>query len=138
MQPLINGEAYSWSQITVNVLGREIAGITAVKYDEKQEIEDNKGAGTRPVSRGYGSIEATASVTLHMVELEELQSIAPEGNIMRIPEFDITVSYLPENGNIVNHTIHNCRFMSNMRDVKQGDKEIATEIELKTSHISWV
>ena len=52
-QPLVNGTAYSWSQITVNILGVPVAGVSAVSYTEEQEMQDNYGAGNRPTSRGY-------------------------------------------------------------------------------------
>lgn len=135
--PLINGTAYSWSQIKVNILGVPVVGIDAIKYGEKQAIEDNMGAGNRPVSRGYGGITAEAAVTLHMEEVEAIQRAVPTGNILDVPEFDIIVSFLPTGGNIVTHTIHNCKFKDNMRDVKQGDMKIAVEIELACSHCTY-
>lgn len=138
MQPLINGTAYSWSQIKLNILGANPTGVTAIDYSEEQEIQNNYGIGNNPVSRGYGAIKPEASITMHMAEVEQLQALTDTGRIQEIPEFDIVVSYLPENGNIVTHTLHNCRFKTNKRDVKQGDMELTTQINLVISHISWV
>lgn len=138
-QPLVNGTAYSWSQISCNILGRDVAGITSISYGESQEMENNYGAGNRPVSRGYGKIEATASVTLDMVEVESLQQIAPNGRLQDIPEFDIIVAYVPSGqARTVTHRIHNCRFKSNKREVEQGAMNISVELELIVSHLSWV
>ena len=64
LAPLINGKSYEWSDITMNVMGVPIVGVTAIKYDETQNMTNIYGAGRRPVSRGYGQIEPTASVTL--------------------------------------------------------------------------
>lgn len=135
--PLINGTAYSWSQIKLNALGVNVVGIDAIKYGEKQEVEDNKGGGNRPVSRGYGSIEATSSITLHMEEVEAMQAASPTGSLLGIPEFDIIVSFVPTGGRIVTHVLHNVKFVDNMRDIKQGDMKIPVECELRISHISW-
>lgn len=136
-QPMINGTAYGWSQIVVNVLGVPVVGIKSIKYSEDQEMQDNYGAGNRPVSRGYGPIKATGSITLLMSEVEALQKVSSTGRLQDIPEFDIVVSYIPEGGEIVSHTIHNCRFMKNSREASQGDMEMTSELELLVSHISW-
>lgn len=137
MQPLINGTAYAWSQIAVNIFNTTIAGITAISYEDTQEMEDNYGAGNQPVSRGYGKKTYKASMTLEMAEVESLQQAAPNGSLQSIPEFDIVVSYLPEGGVIRNHTLHNCRFKTNKRDVKTGDMKVDVELELMPSHITW-
>ena len=91
--PLINGTAYSWSQIQLNLLGTPVNGIVAISYEESQEMQDNFGAGNRPVSRGYGKKECKASITLEMAEVEALQDAAPNGSLMDIPEFDVPVCF---------------------------------------------
>lgn len=136
-QPLINGTAYSWSHIEVKIFGQNVNGITAIMYKDDQEMEDNYGAGNRPVSRGYGKIKTEGSITLEMAEVEALQDATTDGNIMSIPEFEIVVSYLPDGGVIRTHTLNNVKFKSNMRDVKTGDMNIPVEIPLQISHITW-
>lgn len=137
-QPLVNGTEYSWSQITLNIWGVPVAGVTNVKYNENQDIQDNFGAGNRPVSRGYGNIMAEdCSVTLLMTEVEALQASVASGRIGDIPEFDIVVAYLPEGGVITTHTLKNCRFKGNSRDVSQNDMSIEVELALQVSHIIW-
>lgn len=137
MQPLINGTAYSWSQIVFNILGTPIAGITAIDYKDAEEMEDHYGAGNRPVQRAYGKIECTGSITLHMTEVEALQNIVPSGRLQDIPEFDIVISFLPTGGKIVNHTLKNVKFKENGRDMARDSMEIEVEIPLQISHINW-
>lgn len=137
MTPLINGTAYAWSQIELRIFNTPVAGVTDIKYADAQDMEDNMGAGEFPVSRGYGQIKATSSLTLEMAEVEALQSAAPDGRINKIPEFDIVVSYLPEGGIIRTHTLKNCRFKGNKRETKSGDMTINVELELIISHILW-
>lgn len=136
-QPLINGTAYAWSQIVINILGQRPAGVSSINYSEEEEMQDNYGGGNRPVSRGYGRINTTGSITLHMEELEALQLSVSTGRIQDIPEFDIVVSFQPPGGVIVNHTLKNCRFKQNSREVAEGDMAISAEIELQISHINW-
>jgi len=136
-QPLVNGTAYAWAQIELRLFNVNLAGIKAISYEEAQEMQDNFGAGNRPVSRGYGAITATGSITLEMAEVEALQDAAPNGRLQDIPEFSVVVSYLPEGGNIRTHILNNCRFTTNQRNTSQGDMTIDVELPLMISHITW-
>lgn len=137
-QPLVNGTAYAWSQIELRLFDTPVAGVTAISYEETQEMQDNFGAGNRPVSRGYGRIETSGSITLEMSEVEALQAAAPGGRLSAIPEFTVTVSYLPEGGNIVTHRLNNCRFRGNKREISSGDMNVEVELELMVSHVDWL
>jgi hypothetical protein len=135
---LQNGESYAWSQIDCKILGASVAGITKITYNDAQEIQDNKGAGNKVISRGYGAIECTGSLTLEMNELERLQAIAPNGRIQEIPEFDIIVSFVPFGSNAtVTHTLKNCRFKENGRDISTGDMTVTKDIPLQIAEIKW-
>ena len=135
---LINGRAYDWSQITANIGGVPVAGITGVSYEETQEIADNYGAGNRPVSRGFGIIESTGSVTLSMNEVERIQLASPNGLLSGIPEFDITITFASADGLPANHTLKSCRFKGNKRDMSQGDTAIDVELDLQIAEIKWL
>lgn len=135
--PLINGEAYSWGQVVCNILGVPVAGITSIEYGDNQEMTDNYGAGNFPVSRGFGKYAAEAKVTLHMEEVEAIMNANAIGRLQEIPEFDIIVSFIPENGIERTHKIKNCRFKNNKRPMKTGDTSVEVELDLITSHIQW-
>lgn len=134
---LINGVAYSWSQIKINILGRQVIGVSKISYSDKEEMQDNYGAGNLPVSRSYGKISCEASIELYMEEIEALQKATPTGRLQDIPEFDVVVSYQPQAGKITNHTLHNVRFKENAREAGNEDMVIKAEIPLLISHISW-
>lgn len=136
--PLINGKSYEWADIAVNVLGADIIGITNIEYEEKQAMENIYGAGRLPVSRGYGKIEPTAKMTILMEELENIQSVAPNGRIMDIPEFDIVVAYLDAANVTRRHVLKNVRFMNNKRASSSGDTSIPVELELIISNIQFL
>jgi hypothetical protein len=135
--PLINGQAYSWVDIVVNVLGVPIAGITEITYSEEAEITDNYGQGRRPVSRGHGKIEAEASMTIDRAEYNALIQAAPGKNLMNIPEFDIQVAYLPEGSSPTVDILKNVRFKSNKGGASEGDTNVMAELELVISHVEW-
>jgi hypothetical protein len=139
--PLINGKSYEWADIKVNILGQPITGITAIMYDDKQNMVNVMGAGPRPVSRGYGNFEPSAKITLLMEEVEALRTLArtisPYGSIQSIPEFDIQVFYLDPALTIRQHVLRNVRFMNNPTDTKSGDTSIPVEIEILISHVEY-
>lgn len=136
-QPLINGIAYSWAQLKINILGANPAGITAISYKEKQEKQNNYGLGNQPVSRSRGKIEYEASISMYQSEVEALQAASPTGRIQDIPPFDIVSAFIPDGGKIVAHTLHNVEFMENGRDLKQGDMDVVVVLPLIISHISY-
>jgi hypothetical protein len=136
--PLINGQSYGWGDIIINILGRDVVGRTAIMYSDDTEKENVYGAGNLPIARGRGATKAEASITLLMEEIIALQDIAPDRNLSNIPAFDVIVKFMPiVPGRIVTDIIRNCEFTGNKRDIKQGDKSIAAEFKLVTSHITW-
>ncbi len=90
-----------------------------------------------PVSYSKGRITPSAKLTLYASEVLAIQRQSPNGRIQDIAPFDITVSYLPDNGVIHTDKIRNCRFTENKRDVKEGDMSIPVELEILPSHIEW-
>lgn len=134
--PLINGRAYDFAQIVTTILGVPVAGISAVTYTEEQEKVNNYGAGNRPVSRGHGPITASGSVTLQMNDVEAIRDAAPDGSLLKIPSFDITVTYL-NSQKPVTHVLKNCEFLSDGVEATQGDSNIERSFDLVISNINY-
>ena len=135
--PLINGITYSWSNITAVIMGVPIAGITSIEYSDEQEMEDNLGAGSFPVNRGFGSYKVMSKLSLYMEEVEAITATVPSGRLQDVPEFDIIVSYVSANNVPRIHKLRNVRFKNNNRKTKTGDKKIEVELDLLVSHITW-
>lgn len=135
--PLINGKSYEWADIIVNILGVPLVGVTAIEYSDKQNMENVYGAGSNPVSRGYGKNEPTAKITLLMEEVQALVKVSPTGRLQDIPEFDISVLYVDTALVTVKNKLRNVRFMNNEIKSKTGDTSTPVEIELILSHIEW-
>lgn len=121
-KPLINGREYGWGDIQFNMGGPAIVGIRGIDYSEEQEKENVYGAGRNPVSRGYGRVKPTASITLLGHAVFALQKQAPEGKLHKIAPFDIVVSYQPDNAPLVIHHIKNVEFTKTEFSWKEGDK----------------
>jgi hypothetical protein len=136
--PFINGVQYNWGQVAIRALGNVFGGVDKVMYEEDQVVENNYGAGNYPIGQGLGKINAKGTISLYQEELEALAAAAPGRRLPAIPNFDITVTFIPEAGqSLVTHTIRNCRFTNNKRDMSAGDTKVSSEISFIASHIDW-
>ena len=136
---LINkfGRVAGWNNVKLVMLGRQVEGITALSYKDNQEKENVYGAGSMPVGRGSGNYKAEASITLLKEEVNALlMALGPGKRLTDIEPFDIPVIY-EYDGLVMKDVIRNVEFTDNGVDVKQGDKSIATQYTLITSHIDW-
>lgn len=139
LEVLVNkfGKVAGWNSTTVTMMGRDIEGITELKYDDTLEKENIYGAGKMPIGRGEGNYKATASITLIKEEVDALQlSLGPGKRLTDIAPFDVAVSY-DYLSKIYKDRIRNCEFTGRSVEVKQNDKVIATTFELIVSHIDW-
>ncbi len=134
-EPLINGREYGWADIICTIGGVPVTGIVAIKYEESQEKENVYGAGRHPVSRGYGRVKTTASITLLSATVMALKAKAPKGQLHRIAPFSITINYQPDNQPLVTHILKNCEFQKTVFEWKEGDMHKEIELELIVSHV---
>lgn len=135
--PLINGKAYDYASVRVQFLGITLYGITAVNYGATKEKVNNYGAGSSPVSRGYGNKEFTASLTLSMTEVRRiLSALPPTLDLTDIPPFPIIVQY-QVGARIVTDTVLNAEFTQIEVDTEDGDTDIDMEMPLVIAGINW-
>ena len=136
MIPLVNGRAYDFAQIVVTILGVPLAGVSAISYAEEQEKTNNFGQGNRPVSRGQGAIDASGSITISMNDVEALRDVAPDGSLLKIPAFDIVVTYLNAQ-KVVSHVMKNCEFLNDGVEADQGTTNIERAFDLVVSDVKY-
>jgi hypothetical protein len=135
LEPLINGREYGWGDIFFNIGALPVTGITAIKYEEEQEKEEVYGAGRNPVSRAYGRIKTSGSISLLASTLMAIKSAAPKKQLHRIAPFSITVTYQPDDGPIVIHVLKNCEFKKTTTEWKGSDSHKEITLDLLISHI---
>lgn len=128
--PRINGTTYAWADIKLNLLGRTVEGIVAIKYGVKQKKENLYGRGNEPVNVGRGNKEYEASITLDMQEVQAIRGLIPNGGLPGVKPFPIVVVYESETGLAVTHVLLGCEFMEDMVDTKQGDTRIQITLPL--------
>lgn len=135
--PLINGQVYSWADVVVTIGGVPITGIVSVEYGEDQEVNNVYGAGRYPIGRAKGRITPSGKIELLQETVEDIQRLAPKGRLQDLPVFNVGVTYLNTQGNIVHDNLKNCSFKDNKRAWKEGETGKTCELELIPSHIDW-
>ena len=129
---LINkfGLMAGWNAITVNLLGRDVEGITELSYDDNVEIEGAPGAGMFFVGYSKGKYVAKCSITLYTEEWNAIQAALPLGShVSDIKPFPIIVEYEYDLRKVTD-IIPACMIPGRGVAVKQGDKTIAYKCDL--------
>lgn len=134
--PLINGRAYSYVDVVVAIGGVQIPSVSKISYTEEQQKENNYGTGSRPTSRGVGKIEAKASIEMSMNDVEAIRDVAPDGSLLKLPPFDIQVTFLNAQ-KVVTHIIKSCEFTNDGVEAGTDDKDIKKSFDLIPSHIVY-
>lgn len=136
-KPLINGTAYTHSDIIMNVLGIPIIEVTDISYSDPQEMTLNYGTGNQPTSRGFGAVQPTASITISKKELDKIRAAAPGGRIQNIPDFPIGINYLPESGEFTRDRLNRCRFKGQDVSSSQGNSNVLITLELSVVSVDY-
>lgn len=136
---VINNVAYSWSMIRLSssALGIDensnvLEGVSAIKWNRNRKIENNYGMGGKAVSRGFGNIVNTASITMDLATQLALRSVY--GSLMDIGEFDLIISFANPTGtddwNTSTVTLKGCVFNEDGFESQQDDTNITHEFQL--------
>ena len=133
---LINGNAYDYVSVIVNILGVPVKGITEINYTQEQEKTNNFGTGKKAHSRGRGGIDCTGSIGIAMNEVEALREVAPSGSLLEIPPFDITIAF-DVDGKFKKHTLTDVEFTNDGVETSQGDTDIVRTFDLVIGDILY-
>ncbi|MDN3621345.1 hypothetical protein QWY81_17895 [Polaribacter undariae] len=138
ISPAINGQFYSWSSIRFNFLGSSFSTVTAIKYEETDEIKGVKGVGTKQIGYTQDNTETTGSISVLVETLEKIVKKVPNGRLQDIAPFPITVSYRDALGNLNSHVLKGCKFTKNSREASAGSTDaLSVEIPLYIHDINW-
>lgn len=135
--PLINGQAFDWASVTLNMLGVQIKGVTEINYKVKQDKKNNYAAGVEPSSRGRSKKEYEADITLEEVEVRRILAALPANqSLLDVAPFEIIVSYMVGTKTYVDK-IKNVEFMEEGVATKEGDTTIVRKLPLIVAGITW-
>jgi len=128
--PLIGGVAYSWASVTFNLFGVPVKGITNITYNAKQDKTNNYGAGSEPVSRGYGRKTYEGSIEIYLDEWKQVIAAAPSRDPLLIGFFDIAVTYGNSLADATTDMLRAVEFLENPFEAKEGDTKLMVKIPL--------
>lgn len=128
--PLINGINHSWANITVIGLGAPFIGITSIEYKSMQEKANNYGAGSKPISRGYGRVEYEGSIELYLDDWKRIIEASPNRDPLQITPFDIVVVFAGTGILTTTETLRSVEFLENPMTAAEGDTRLLVTIPI--------
>ncbi len=135
-QPLINGQAFDYAQITPLYLGVPLVSMTSITYEETQEKVDNPGTGNRGISRGRADIKSSGSIELSMNDIEALRDIATDGSLLALPASDFILIFgNPQN--VQTHVLKNLEFTNDGGTGTQGDTDMKMTLNFIISNVIY-
>lgn len=129
MKSKFDSEQYTWSDLSVQIGSRVLAGLRGITYSEKQEMEYVYGKGNRPLAVQEGNINYEGEIKILQNELELLIEQAPNGRIQALRDMQITVTY-NQGETLVTDILTGVRFTEMAKNLDQGTKfmEVALPI----------
>lgn len=141
MATIVNNVAYSWAMIELtapaltgssNANSLILQGVTGIKWNRKWNVKTNYGLGGKPVNRGFGNWEYTASITLDYNAQVQLRNL--RGSLTALGEFDLIISFAnefeTEDWTTETVTLKGCLFTEDGMEAAQDDTNITKEFDL--------
>nr|DAK54569.1 MAG TPA: putative XkdM-like protein [Caudoviricetes sp.]DAN45915.1 MAG TPA: putative XkdM-like protein [Caudoviricetes sp.] len=141
MATIVNNVAYSWAMIeltapaltgSANANSIILQGVTGIKWNRKWNVKTNYGLGGKPVNRGFGNWEYTASITLDYNAQVQLRNL--RGSLTALGEFDLIISFAnefeTEDWTTETVTLKGCLFTEDGMEASQDDTNITKEFDL--------
>ncbi len=137
LPPLINGKAEEHADIAIVIMNQKMTGFTSIEYMDEQDIENVYAAGANVNARVHGKVKPTAKISFLSASMAAFQSVAPNGRIQQIPEFDVIVTYVDTAYITRVHILKNVRFKNNGRKAATGDGAIVVDCDIVISEIQF-
>lgn len=128
-----------WGNIKVAIGGRQLIGITAIKYSDKTEKELVYGAGRKPIHVGIGNESYSGSIKLYRYEIDAILAgiTTGEKKLTALDTFTITVVAQFDGASSFETDVVSAQFTESGRDIKQGDKMDEIELPLLVTDIQY-
>lgn len=126
-----NSKEYAWKNISINILGKTVIGVTEIEYETEQEKEYVYGKGNDPIAIQAGNKAYKGKIELLQSEVEALElaarTINPTYDITDVT-FDIVVSYAD---GILSKTdrVKFAEITKYAKGMKQGDKNMKVSLD---------
>lgn len=128
-----NSAQYSWADVKVIMLGREVTGLQGVKYKVSTEVEEVYGRGSLPLALQSGNKSFEGTIMLLQSEVDALEiavaTINPLYDLTDV-QFDVVVTY-GDAGSSHTDTIQGAKITDYEKGMEQGDKYMKIEMPFK-------
>ena len=126
--PLLNGNAFSWSSVEINIDGQLFTAIESIDYGRKRSREEIRGNNADPLSKTVGENKYTGTVSVEIAEwfLFLQQFGAGYGDIF----FITTVTYNSPSLGVVQDILKGCTLDESTMGLKRGPGGLYTKIDL--------
>lgn len=125
----INGKAYDWSSVTINLSGCTGIEPVGIDYGDKIEKEPIYGKGGNIRGFGTGNKSNDVKLTLQREDYDILQdAYTSSGTFGKVVIPKITVSYADTGATTVTDVLTNVTFTERSFKAARGDKELTVEL----------
>ena len=135
-QVLINGKAFSASDIVIMINNIQVASVSSFSATVTQEKTNNKGFSDEPVSRGRATKEYEASIDMSYTDRLKLANLSPTGDLLGLPIFEV-LAVLDNNVNVSRIRLRNAEFTDDGIEVTTDDTDITRTYALMIAGIDY-
>lgn len=130
-----NGKTFDSGDVHIAMFGSLSFEVTEITYNTEQEHQANHSVGSnRQTSYSMGKVTETASMTLRLTSGSAIEKAAG-GNLLSIKPFDINVTYVNDDNDIINDTL-TVKFQNQGREVG-GDMDLKKQYTLFVLNIDY-
>jgi hypothetical protein len=102
---LRNGKAYDSGDVVIAMFSSLSYEVLSIEYNTEQEHQRNHSLGSNEgTSYSMGKIDHNGSITLRLASGSNIEKAA-NGNLLRIKPFDINVTIVNDDNDIINDTL---------------------------------
>jgi hypothetical protein len=128
---VVNGEAYDWSSITINMPGMTFQAQD-ISYDDELEKEPVYGMGSSQRGYGKGNYKSTAKITMLKEDFDDLVDYCKK-NKVALYKLDITkiiASYAHDYQKTKIDVLNKVTITKTSHKATQGDKSLKVDLDL--------
>lgn len=137
--PTINGQEYSWCNISAIVLGQPVLGVLGVSYKSKKAKTVLHASGRYPRSIQHGKRESDGTLTIlqsEFIALNRSVKAAGYADLLDV-DIDILVKYSDDFGSITIDKIHKASFTELPEEMKEGDANMTIALPFIAMRIEY-
>lgn len=131
-------QEFNFQDVVIRLAGLPVAGAQGISYTASQESPNIYGLGREPRSYAKKRREYEGEITVTGGQLNEiLQAVAPIGDLLSLPPFEVSVTYVNESGDLWSDVLSGCRFTEVPKELVLDDDFMEVTLPLAIAKISY-